>query len=97
MLKDKMVGISEEQKSKRRKKWRSMYVQSVIQDFIQLIYTANYNFTSILVDAEWDKQNEEQYAYYELVVFEGSARKLQNYLWSFTDGVINSVESTLIM
>ncbi|KAF1752113.1 hypothetical protein GCK72_018667 [Caenorhabditis remanei] len=53
LLKDKMNGISEAQKTKRRKKWQSMYIQSVIQDFIQLIDIANYNFTSKLVDAVW--------------------------------------------
>ncbi|ULT87072.1 hypothetical protein L3Y34_006675 [Caenorhabditis briggsae] len=47
-----MVGINEEQKLKRRKKWQKMYIQSVLQDFIQLIDIANYNFTSKLMDTE---------------------------------------------
>ncbi|PIC24181.1 hypothetical protein B9Z55_017609 [Caenorhabditis nigoni] len=47
-----MVGISEEQKSKRRKKWQKMYIQSVIQDFIHLIDTTNYNYIYTLVDTE---------------------------------------------
>ncbi|EGT42609.1 hypothetical protein CAEBREN_07014 [Caenorhabditis brenneri] len=51
LLKDKMGGISEAQKNKRRKKWQSMYIQSVIQDFIQLIDITNYNFTSKIYDA----------------------------------------------
>uniref|UniRef100_A0A1I7U2D5 7TM_GPCR_Srx domain-containing protein n=1 Tax=Caenorhabditis tropicalis TaxID=1561998 RepID=A0A1I7U2D5_9PELO len=41
-----MTGLSDDQRNKRRKKWQSMYIQSVIQDFIQLIDITNYNVTS---------------------------------------------------
>ncbi|EFO87748.1 CRE-SRX-134 protein [Caenorhabditis remanei] len=51
LVKDKMTGISEDQKLKRRKKWQSMYIQSVIQDFLPVIDLLNFNIISGSVDS----------------------------------------------
>ncbi|CAI2355252.1 unnamed protein product [Caenorhabditis sp. 36 PRJEB53466] len=53
LARDKMNGISETQKSKRRRRWLTMFVQSVIQDVLQLIDITNYNFVSRIIDEEW--------------------------------------------
>ncbi|EGT42686.1 CBN-SRX-134 protein [Caenorhabditis brenneri] len=51
LVKDKMLGISENQKNKRKKKWQAMYIQSVIQDFLQVLDIINFNLISGLIDS----------------------------------------------
>ncbi|CAO4376114.1 unnamed protein product [Caenorhabditis nigoni] len=51
LVKDKMTGISENQKQQRRMKWQAMYIQTVIQDFLPVFDIINFNLISGLINS----------------------------------------------
>uniref|UniRef100_A0A1I7U2C9 G_PROTEIN_RECEP_F1_2 domain-containing protein n=1 Tax=Caenorhabditis tropicalis TaxID=1561998 RepID=A0A1I7U2C9_9PELO len=53
LLMSKMVGISKQESSKRRKRWMMMFVQSVFQDCLQLFDTLNSYYIVLISDATW--------------------------------------------
>ncbi|CAP30503.2 Protein CBR-SRX-134 [Caenorhabditis briggsae] len=54
LVKDKMTGISENQKQQRRMKWKAMYIQTVIQDFLPVLDIINFNLISgLIISSLW--------------------------------------------